>query len=551
MVKKIKTFLSRDSEILFSLFIANLLSNCAIFHDYNSLGFVCFTIFSTCLLTLCEHIIYLILPKMLRKTWYVFLLALDIILILIDYYLILSFDSTINERMMFLLFDTNPSETANFFSAYFDLWTILSLILGLFLVVGMVVIGGRLLSKFCRLIMSSFICVGALIGLFVYGYSTFNYIKFGDGLAISQYTTFTRISWAGMNMYKRYKTNISLIEECKKAEGTYVGRGDSLNVVVVIGEAHSIYHSSLYGYPYKTNPLLEKRRENGECFVFSDAITAFDATHEAMRSIFSTDSLGLNFGREPLFPAIFKKAGFKTILWDNEYLTGTGINFMSNIDLSNVLYDYRNTETYSLDEQLIDRIPKSDKPYSLYIVHLVGHHFDYSLRYPKEFSHFTPSDYDSKKYTNEQRVVISDYDNATLYNDYIIDKLCKKFENEPTILVYFSDHGEEVYEIRDFHGHTNAQLSPDLRYQIRIPFVIWLSPLYMSQNPAKALQVKAVLSRPVITDDIPHLLMDLADISSPYYSPYRSVINNMYQIDKPRMILNNAIDFDSWHKSMK
>ena len=35
-------------------------------------------------------------------------------------------------------------------------------------------------------------------------------------------------------------------------------------IVLVIGESFNKYHSSLYGYDLKTNPLLEKRKENKE-----------------------------------------------------------------------------------------------------------------------------------------------------------------------------------------------------------------------------------------------------------------------------------------------
>ncbi|WP_438883943.1 sulfatase-like hydrolase/transferase, partial [Bacillus cereus group sp. BC317] len=42
----------------------------------------------------------------------------------------------------------------------------------------------------------------------------------------------------------------------------------------------------------------------------------------------------------------------------------------------------------------------------------------------------------------------NDYDNANLYNDYVVASLIKDYKaTDPNgFLLYFSDHGEEVYD---------------------------------------------------------------------------------------------------------
>ena len=43
------------------------------------------------------------------------------------------------------------------------------------------------------------------------------------------------------------------------------------------------------------------------------------------------------------------------------------------------------------------------------------------------------------------RMLLADYDNATLYNDSIMAEVIKRFEKEDAIVIYMSDHGEEAF----------------------------------------------------------------------------------------------------------
>jgi len=89
-------------------------------------------------------------------------------------------------------------------------------------------------------------------------------------------------------------------------------------IICVIGESFIKRHSSLYGYPLKTNPNLEKEKDKGNLFVFKDVVTPYPSTNENMKIIYSTWSSydTVAWSSQPLFPAIFKKAGFKVALLD-------------------------------------------------------------------------------------------------------------------------------------------------------------------------------------------------------------------------------------------
>jgi heptose-I-phosphate ethanolaminephosphotransferase len=97
--------------------------------------------------------------------------------------------------------------------------------------------------------------------------------------------------------------------------------GEPLKMIIIIGESHSVYHTSLYGYEKLTYPLLTEREKKGELFVMQQAASAHDVTSPTMWSILSLDSMGHGTNKVPLFPMVFKAAGYRTFMYDNEFQT--------------------------------------------------------------------------------------------------------------------------------------------------------------------------------------------------------------------------------------
>ncbi len=79
--------------------------------------------------------------------------------------------------------------------------------------------------------------------------------------------------------------------------------------------------------------------------------------------------------------------------------------------------------------------------------------------------------------------MIDEYDNSVAYNDFVINSIIDtlaQHQGEKSVMIYFSDHGEELYDKRDFAGHAYEKISP---YMCQIPFMIWVSPEYKEHNP--------------------------------------------------------------------
>ena len=532
---------------IYKLLIANLISNCAIFYTLHSFQFILFTVCISSLLTLFEYLLGFILPQKIRKPYYITVLIFYILVIVVEYYVILVFKYNITEDLVFILLDTNKGEIDGFFSAYAKPVPLLIFVVSTLAVAAGIFLGGKVCMKLVGEKLWLPVVILSIIGVACYAYIGYSYIRLDDGMHATQYTTMTRILGATAKVNHRKNVIKSLRNVCRNVEA-WDESSDSLNIIVVIGESFSRYHSSLYGYQLKTNPLLEKRVEDGSMIVFSDVISRADATHEALRSIFSTDSLGLGFGGAPLFPAIFRKAGYKSYLWDNQYLVGNGISFMADDVLSDIMYDKRNSESFWTDAPFLETMPDvSEFKRTLFVIHLAGQHFYYKDRYDRSFQYFKPSDYPAG-YTETQREVLAEYDNATLYNDVILDRIIEMFSKTKTVLVYFTDHGEELYENGDFYGHTNALKSKDLRFQIQSPFVVWMSASFRGDYPDIYERMQEVKDYPMITDDVSQLLLDIAGIKTATYSPYRDILNPAYNKNRDRMILN-SFNYDEWIRS--
>ncbi len=320
-------------------------------------------------------------------------------------------------------------------------------------------------------------------------------------------------------------------------------------IVVVIGESFNKHHSSLYGYPLETNPRMEERRNRGELFVFNDVVSPANLTTSVLNQIFSPASLdaGEHWDEKPLFPALFRKAGYATYHMDNQ-AAGTVTNFhdlglknLFNSRSNPLLFTAVNTLRHPSDLNLIDDydriVPKTDSA-ELTIFHLIGQHLHYRDRFPADEAHFSPEDYDRPDLNARQKQILADYDNATRYNDRVVDAILEHFARRDAIVIYLSDHGEEMFDYRVHFGRTYTPLTAGIcKYQFEIPFLIWMSDSYRSNHPEIVEQVARAINRRFSSDDLPHLLMDLAGIQCPWYDPTRSLVNDRFDNARPRPLL--------------
>ncbi len=315
-------------------------------------------------------------------------------------------------------------------------------------------------------------------------------------------------------------------------------------IVLIIGESFNKQHSSLYGYGLPTSPFLEKERSRDRLICYKHAVSPTNGTDFAMRFLFTLlgceqpDSADVS--QFVLMPAVFKKAGYRVAYFDNQYtrLSGGSLDyscgyFLNPNFINDHCFDFRNRETFQYDGDFIDHYRKSflTKPKSLNIIHLMGQHFDAALRYPSTFGCFTQSDILRDDLSQSQRQQVAEYDNATLYNDLVIKNIIDTFSSQKAIIIYLSDHGEQIYDKPSCYfgrGFGSSHDSETFKAVYEVPFMVWCSDLFIRHNGEVYRRLKKAIHHNICTADLPYLLFDIADIDFNYNNPSRSFIDSTF-----------------------
>lgn len=337
---------------------------------------------------------------------------------------------------------------------------------------------------------------------------------------------------------------------------------DSITIVLVIGESYIREHASIYGYPLNTTPFLLKEKEKGRLFVFDNMISPFNQTTGVIRNLISCNSIGdgEHWSSKPPFTAIYKKSGYYVSMMDNQ--KDFGLDALFSYSLNTYLYNPRvvkacysevNDSTFEYDGQLIDyykRISSNKQRRQLILFHLLGQHAEFEYRYPKNFSYFSLDSISFRKdswLTEEMRKDIAHYDNATRYNDYVLNKIIDLVFHDNSVVIYLSDHGEEVYDYRDNYGRDAWSMGGDpkqvIRWQYMVPFVVWCSDKYKAKNPSIITQLEKATARPGMLDNVCQVLFHLSGLNTHNYNTSRDILSPKYHC--PRRLINGHINSDS------
>ncbi|TNE78118.1 MAG: phosphoethanolamine transferase CptA [Gammaproteobacteria bacterium] len=273
-----------------------------------------------------------------------------------------------------------------------------------------------------------------------------------------------------------------------------VASKDSLpdTVVLVIGESTNRQRMSLYGYQRPTTPRLDALRDNGELLVYNDVVSPRPYTIEALQQILSfADSKNPErFFTEPTLINMMKQAGYE-ITWITNQQTQTRRNtmlttFSQMADHQIYLNNNREQNASQYDGAVLEPFTEAlNNPASkqLIVVHLLGTHRAYHYRYPPEFAQFNDHEGAPAWITPDLTEEYNSYDNAILYNDMVVSALIDdtRAKGDDSLLIYFSDHGEEVYDNPNelFTGRNEGDPSTAM---YTVPFMVWTSPAFRQQR---------------------------------------------------------------------
>lgn len=500
------------------------------------------------------------------------------IITIIETYIITFFGTRFSLSIITLILETNTSEASGFFTSFILTPAFAKYIIAVFAFTISIISINRNSTKirfnkcarnitqhrFVKLVLLFIVVLCGSIGVFREGrnlyWHKYSIDEIGRVKKRSVYSTsYISLSCLYDSVRMYWLSTFDLPKLVETLENTEIDacKYRSKNIVVVILESYSKYHSSLYGYPIKTNPFLEKE-EN--LYAFNDAITTDGLTSIVMKNIFSfrDKENDLYWTEGALFPAIFKKAGYNCTFISNQEVEGDNSrdvydranDYLVNPQTKHLLWNVTNDKKYQYDLQLIDEFDiykDTISPYSLTVFHLLGQHTAYEDRYPKDKAAFTSKDYEFRTdLTDYQKTIVAYYDNATRYCDEVLKRIIDLYRNDDAIIIFFSDHGEEVYDYRDYAGRSHEPIitAGTAKYVYEVPFFIWISDEYKNTHNDVVNQIEKSLNKSLVIDDLPHLLLDLASIECENYDSTHSILNDQYSRSR-RLIGESKQDFNT------
>ena len=302
-------------------------------------------------------------------------------------------------------------------------------------------------------------------------------------------------------------------------------RDNAAVYVLVIGETARYDHFSINGYNRPTTPLLAS---TANLISYDSAYSQANLTGYSVPLILTraTTNCQEKAYSEKSLPEAFQEAGFQVGFISKQIPSNLIQRIMSACDYS---YTYAKgiDVVNNYDEEMIGELMKWTNDTLLFVVlHSLGCHFRYELRYPSAYAFFQPTFGKSFSYsmiTEENKdKLVNAYDNAILYTDYFLSELIRYMDSldRPAVMMYMSDHGESFWDDeRKLSMHGSYVIS---KYEYHVPLLVWYSNEYKSSYPEKVNAMQQNKTTPVSSDVVFYSMLDIAGIED-IVDPTRSI----------------------------
>ncbi|GAA0267288.1 phosphoethanolamine transferase CptA [Pseudomonas rhodesiae] len=451
-----------------------------------------------------------------------------------------------SQSVIFIMFESNISEAGEYLTQYFAWWIVLAFIahtaLAIFLWTR---VRPVYLPRGQALLAATAILVA------IVGYPLVKQIARSETLADGIDRFETRIEpavpWQMIVAYRRYTEQLDNMQGMLHSASQIppltnlkdAAAGQPSTLVLVIGESTNRQRMSLYGYPRATTPELDKLRD--QLAVFDNVITPRPYTIEALQQVltFADEENPDLYLKTPSIVSMMKQAGYKTY-WITNQQTMTKRNtmlttFSEQADEQVYLNNNRNQNARQYDGDVL-------APFSMaladpaerkfIVVHLLGTHMSYQYRYPPSFDKFTDREGVPAGISDDQLPTYNSYDNAVLYNDFVVSSLIKDYaKTDPNgFLLYLSDHGEDVFDSAG-HSTLGRNEGKPTAPMYTIPFMAYASPKWRESH---SWNFAGDLQRPYSSSQLIHTWADLAGLSSTELDRSKSLVSDSF---KPRPLL--------------
>lgn len=486
-------------------------------------------------------------PKNLKVKKYLtcFFYSILTLLLLIKLSFYQLYGAKINASALYVFFETNMSETVDFITDFMNIDILILCSVLLFpwvLFCRALVFSNTFDTALLKLpsfyVKNIFLKLTVVMLAFLSGYMIYSRLQ-NENILLESYNSFKN--------YKDYKSNLKnelakpVTENLKVAKSSV----DNQTYVVIIGESTSRWHMQLYGYNRATNPMLVNLKD--ELYVFDNVISPHTHTMPSLEKILTlSDYQNPNIKSNASIVQLANQAGFSTYWLSNQRPVGMHESLPTMIGNAATHKYFVNSEDFMyhvydgkllpyLDEILSDASQKK-----MIFIHLMGTHNNYGKRYPKAFNYFEGVSSQTKFKHRKSIKQVNMYDNAIRYNDFIVKTIIDKVKAKQTesYVVYFSDHGDELYDTVNLLGHNEYHGTKPM---YDIPFVVWLSEKYKLNHP-NFIADSTTLSRQYNLEDFFHSFSDLSQIKFEKYNASKSIFSDLYI--KQQRLIKNGVDYD-------
>ncbi|MEO8109716.1 MAG: phosphoethanolamine transferase [Ginsengibacter sp.] len=488
---------------------------------------------------------------------YYWILAIIVAFTPIMLFSVLYMNIQVNAEMVGLVLDTNTDELKELLG-----WKIILVIGGMFFFGWLFI---KLSSKLPSKISWKTGLFISLLGLISFGvlpllrktklenyyimvrntYRTFYPFRLGDAIDLIQ---------SEMNNMKQYKEDTkNFTFDAVKADSTDTSRHI---YILILGEASRYDHWNINGYSRSTSPEVEK---------LSNLVSFQNVASGGTMTIFSVPQLitradAATYDRhkkEKSILAAFKEAGYFSCWISNQSHYGlTGNIGMHFNDGDTAMYcghgENEGNFTGTYDDAVIPSIngvinshPGRD---IFMIIHLIGSHWRYVLRYPPEFQKFSPTS--DRNHTLMSRPpkneIINEYDNSILYTDHVLSEIAGiiKSSGATGSFLFVSDHGENLNDNDDdlyFHSYQPNYVTA------KVPLFVWTDSAYAKKYPEKMENLKSNADKKVSSaQDVFYTIINLGNLSINGYDSTKDLSGKSFVPDK-RVVLGESgklYDFD-------
>lgn len=289
-------------------------------------------------------------------------------------------------------------------------------------------------------------------------------------------------------------------------------------IVLVVGETLRPDHLGINGYTRETTPRLSAMRSS--LLSFSNVASTANFTAIAIKNLLhrieGTGAISL--------VSTFQEAGFQTAWISNQdrpiYMPGTDLTYIADTSWST------GTRLDSSLLPIVDAAMRRQEGRQLIIVHIMGSHFPYELRYGREDAVFLPA-FDGRLKASvslaKKQELINAYDNSIRATDRFLAEVIAKagVNKRPALVMFTADHGENLYDDeRNLVLHSGLKPS---RFETFVPLVVWANEAYQEKHPDKMAALRMHRDAAVSHLDLMPSLKDLASITYPGMDARRSL----------------------------